>query len=138
MSMALAERERERECDSESGVQSGSAFRFRHVPRLRLANVDEDEDEEGRLDREKGNMRTLMRMKNTIVGSCSVSNLTMAESGVHVDDAICSDVWYGLFFSRDHESAHDAILSLLHSTEQNSIVPYCDDDMDDFMADTLL
>ena len=42
------------------------------------------------------------------------------------------------FYSRDHESAHDAILSTLHSTEQNSIVPYCDDDMDDFMADTLL
>ena len=63
----------------------------------------------------------------------------MAESGVHVDDAIYSDVWYGLFFfSRDHESAHDAILSSLHRTEQKSIVPYCDDDMDDFMADTLL
>jgi len=42
------------------------------------------------------------------------------------------------FFSRDHESAHDAILTSLHSTEQNSIVPYCDDDMNDFMADTLL
>ena len=56
-----------------------------------------------------------------------------------MDDAIYSDVWYGLFFfSRDHESAHDAILSSLHRTEQNSIVPYCDDDMDDFMADTLL
>ena len=63
----------------------------------------------------------------------------MAESGVHVDDAIYSDIWHGLFFlSRDHKSAHDAILSSLHSTEQNSIVPYFDDDMDDFMADTLL
>ena len=40
--------------------------------------------------------------------------------------------------SRDHKSAYDAILSSLHSTEQNSIVPYFDDDMDDFMADTLL
>jgi len=35
----------------------------------------------------------------------------MAETGVHVDDAIYSDVWYGLFFSsRDHESAHDAVV----------------------------
>ena len=63
----------------------------------------------------------------------------MAESGVHVDHVIYSDVWYSLFFfSRDHKSAYDAILSSLQSTEQNSIVPYCDDDMDDFMADTLL
>ena len=63
----------------------------------------------------------------------------MAESGVHVDDAIYSDIWHGLFFlSRDHKSAHDAILSSLHSTEQNSIVPYFDNDIDDFIADTLL
>jgi len=63
----------------------------------------------------------------------------MAESGVHVDDVIYSDVWYSLFFfSHDHKSAHDAILSSLHSTEQNSIVPYFDNDMDDFIADTLL
>ena len=35
----------------------------------------------------------------------------MGESGVHVDDAIYSDVWYSLFFfSHDHESAHDAIV----------------------------
>ena len=39
-----------------------------------------DEEEEGCLDREKGNRRTLMRMKSTIVGSSSGTFLPPSSS----------------------------------------------------------
>ena len=45
-----------------------------------MVNDDEDEDEEGRLDREKGNRRTLIRMKSTIVGSSSGASLPPSSS----------------------------------------------------------
>ena len=57
-----------------------------------------------------------------LVSSEWVSNLTMAESGVHVDDAIYSDVWYGLFFfswSWIRSWRHFDIVAQ-HRTEQHS------------------
>ena len=55
--------------------------------------------------------RFLFLFPYILVFSEWVSDLTITESGVHVDDAIYSDVWYGFFFSRNRESTHEAVLS---------------------------